>query len=86
MSLPFSKAEVAEIINTQGADTLTAKRVRELLEEKLGKESGELKPYKADISDLIDEVMKVRRRRQRPASPSRACQCRLSRAAVTDAA
>ena len=57
MSLPFSRDQVAAIIKEQGADNLTAKRVRELLEESLGKESGDFKQHKNEIKEMIDSVM-----------------------------
>jgi len=58
MALPFTKDQVAEIIASVGADNLTAKKVRELLEQKLDMDSGELKQYKSEISEMIDTVMK----------------------------
>ena len=61
MALPFTKDQVAEIIASVGADNLTAKKVRELLEQKLDMDSGELKQYKSEISEMIDTVMKVAR-------------------------
>ena len=48
---------IAEIIEAEGADNLTAKKVRMQLEEKLGLPSGDLKMYKDDISEKIDEVL-----------------------------
>ena len=57
MSLPFSKKQVAEIITEVGADNLTAKGVRERLEQSLCKERNALRRYKQDISTMIDEVM-----------------------------
>ena len=60
MSLPFKQDEVTKIIEAVGADNLTAKKVREELEAKLGVESGEFKQYKQQISNMIDEAMKVR--------------------------
>ena len=57
MGPPFTKAMIAEIIEAEGADNLTAKKVRMQLEEKLGLPSGDLKMYKDDISEKIDEVL-----------------------------
>jgi hypothetical protein len=57
MSAPFSRDMIARIIDTKGADNLTAKKVRILLEDQLGLKAGALKAYKDDISQQIDEVL-----------------------------
>jgi hypothetical protein len=82
MSLPFNKKQVAKIITEVGADNLTAKGVRERLEQSLGMESNALKQYKQDISTMIDEVLKVCAHSQEPATILRhvtmrvdACRC-----------
>ena len=52
------KEHVQEIIKSVGSlDELSAKKVREELEKKMGLEPGELKSQKAEISKLIDEVL-----------------------------
>jgi len=51
---------VAEIIDEEGADNLTAKTVRQKLETKLGLESGALKNKKEDIAKMIDDVLNER--------------------------
>jgi len=48
---------IARIIDAEGADNLTAKKVRILLEDQLGLKGGALKAYKDDISQNIDEVL-----------------------------
>ena len=80
--IPFSKKQVAEIITEVGADNLTAKGVREQLEQSLGMESNALKQYKQDISTMIDEVLKVCAHSQEPVTILRhvtmrgdACRC-----------
>ena len=82
MSLPFNKKQVAKIITEVGADNLTAKGVRERLEQSLGMESNALKQYKQDISTMIDEVLKVCAHSQEPVTILRhvtmrvdACRC-----------
>ena len=82
MSLPFSKKQVAEIITEVGADNLTAKGVRERLEQSLCKERNALRRYKQDISTMIDEVLKVCAHSQEPVTILRhvtmrvdACRC-----------
>jgi len=49
--------QIREIIQAHGVDNLSAKTVRVRLEEKLGLESGSLKPNKEDISAKIDQVL-----------------------------
>jgi hypothetical protein len=73
MSLPFNKKQVAKIITEVGADNLTAKGVRERLEQSLGMESNALKQYKQDISTMIDEVLKVCAHSQEPVTILSAC-------------
>ena len=52
------KEHVQEIIKSVGSlDELSAKKVREELEKKMGLEPGELKSQKTEISKLIDEVL-----------------------------
>ena len=55
--MSFTQDMVAEIIDEEGADNLTAKTVRQKLEAKLGLESGALKSKKDDIAKMIDDVL-----------------------------
>ena len=55
--MSFTKEMIAEIIDEDGADNLTAKGVRTKLEAKLGVEAGALKSKKEDISKMIDDVL-----------------------------
>eukprot|EP00325_Prymnesiales_sp_UTEX-LB-985_P033238 CAMPEP_0174714670 /NCGR_PEP_ID=MMETSP1094-20130205/18654_1 /TAXON_ID=156173 /ORGANISM="Chrysochromulina brevifilum, Strain UTEX LB 985" /LENGTH=187 /DNA_ID=CAMNT_0015914071 /DNA_START=82 /DNA_END=642 /DNA_ORIENTATION=+ len=58
--MSFTQDMVAEIIDEEGADNLTAKTVRQKLEAKLGLESGALKSKKDDIAKMIDDVLNAR--------------------------
>jgi len=58
--MSFTKEMIAEIIDEDGADNLTAKGVRTKLEAKLGVEAGALKSKKEDISKMIDDVLAER--------------------------
>jgi len=58
--MSFTKEMIAEIIDEDGADNLTAKGVRTKLEAKLGLDAGALKSKKEDISKMIDDVLAER--------------------------
>jgi hypothetical protein len=60
MSAPYTIEMIGKIIDDVGADNLTAKKVRTMLEEQLGLESGALKANKDDISKKIDEALAAR--------------------------
>ena len=52
------KEHIAKIIEgVPNLEELSAKQVREQLEQKLGLEQGSLKSEKATISEIIDEVL-----------------------------
>ena len=51
------KEHIAKIMEGEQLEELSAKKVREQLEQKLGLEQGALKSEKATISAIIDEVL-----------------------------
>jgi hypothetical protein len=51
------KEHIAKIMEGEQLEELSAKKVREQLEQKLGLEQGALKSEKATISEIIDEVL-----------------------------
>ena len=57
---PVSKAAIVAIVDEHGVHDLTAKSVREHLERRAGLDPGSLKPEKARIGEIIDEVLQER--------------------------
>ncbi len=56
--MSVEKDDIRKLINEQGAENLSAKKVREMLEQAQGLDPGSLKPQKETIAALIDEVLK----------------------------
>ena len=55
-----SPAAIVAIVDEHGVHDLTAKSVREHLERRAGLDPGSLKPEKARIGEIIDEVLQER--------------------------